>query len=66
LFFDQTIVNTLAASVSPYSTEGTNPTTNAADRVYATQTKGQNQVSLAGSVTAGYTGSFSVGLPIAA
>ena len=39
LLFDQTFVNTLATSVAPYSSEGTNPTTNASDRVNSTVVK---------------------------
>ena len=35
VFFDQSLVDKLATTVAPYSAEGTNPTTNAGDRVYA-------------------------------
>jgi hypothetical protein len=34
LFFDQTLVDTLSTTASPYTNEGTNSTTNASDRVY--------------------------------
>jgi len=64
LFFDQTLVDTLATSVAPYSTEGTNPTTNASDRVYAVQTMGEMLMTLSGDGTSGYTAKATVGLPI--
>jgi protocatechuate 3,4-dioxygenase beta subunit len=64
VFFDQTLIDTLATSVSPYSAEGTNPTTNATDRVYADQEDGTTLLTLSGSTTEGYTASFSVALPI--
>jgi len=66
LFFDQTLIDTLAASVSPYSSEGANPTTNASDRVYAQQEDGTTLMTLSGSTAEGYTASFSIYLPIAA
>jgi len=64
LFFNQTLIDTLATSVSPYSAEGTNSTTNATDRVYSTEEDGTTLMTLAGSTSAGYTASFSVYLPI--
>ena len=65
LFFDQTLIDTLATSVSPYSSEGSNPTTNATDRVYSDQEDGTTLMTLSGSTTAGYTASFNIYLPIA-
>ena len=65
VFFDQTLIDTLATSVSPYSEEGTNSTTNASDRVYTDQEEGTTLLTLSGSTTAGYTASFNVHLPIA-
>jgi hypothetical protein len=53
LFFDQTLVDTLATSVTPYSSEGTNPTTNASDHVYSTQEDGTTLMTLSGSTSAG-------------
>jgi protocatechuate 3,4-dioxygenase beta subunit len=64
IFFDQTLIDTLATSVSPYSAEGTNPTTNASDRVYSQQEDGTTLVTMTGSTSAGYTTSFNVYLPI--
>ena len=64
IFFDQTLIDTLATSVSPYSTEGTNPTTNAADRVYSQQEDGTTLMTLTGSTSAGYTATVKVYLPI--
>ena len=64
LFFDQTLVNTLATTVAPYSTEGTNPTTNASDRVYTTEEKGTTLLTLTGSTAAGYTATFNAYMPI--
>lgn len=64
VFFDQTLIDTLATSVSPYSEEGTNPTTNATDRVYADQEDGTTLLTLSGSTSAGYTASFNIHLPI--
>jgi protocatechuate 3,4-dioxygenase beta subunit len=65
LFFDQTLIDTLATSVSPYSAEGTNSTTNASDRVYSQEENGTTLLTLTGSNSAGYTTSFNVYLPIA-
>ncbi len=65
VFFDQTFVDRLATTVTPYSAEGTNPTTNALDRVYASQTQGENQMTLTGDDTTGYTASATIRLPIA-
>jgi protocatechuate 3,4-dioxygenase beta subunit len=64
-FFDQTFVDRLATRVTPYSAEGKNPTTNAADRVYAAQTEGLNVLSLTGDDTSGYFAALTIGLPIA-
>ena len=64
LFFDQTLVDTLATTVTPYSSEGKNPTTNASDRVYSQQEKGTTLMSLTGSTAAGYAATAKVYLPI--
>ena len=64
LFFDQTLVNTLSTSVAPYSSEGTNPTTNATDRVYTTEEDGTTLLTLSGSTAAGYTATMKAYLPI--
>lgn len=64
VFFDQTLIDTLATSVAPYSSEGTNSTTNASDRVYSQQEKGTTLLTLSGSDTAGYTATFNIYLPI--
>jgi protocatechuate 3,4-dioxygenase beta subunit len=66
LFFDQTFIDTLYTTVAPYSSEGTNPTTNASDRVYSQQEDGANQLTLTGDDTSGYTASVTIFLPITA
>ncbi len=64
VFFPQATLDALYTTVAPYSTKGVDTTTNAADRVYATQTEAENQVPLVGSAASGYTATFSVYLPI--
>ena len=64
LFFDQTLIDSLATGVSPYSTEGKNPTTNASDHVYTPETKGETLMTLSGDDTTGYVASVTIGLPI--
>ena len=64
LFFDQTLVNTIDTTVAPYSSEGTNGTTNASDRVYTQQEAGTTLLTLTGSTSSGYSGTFNVYLPI--
>jgi protocatechuate 3,4-dioxygenase beta subunit len=65
LFFDQTLIDTLATSVTPYSQEGTDSTTNASDRVYTTEEDGTTLLTLSGSTSAGYTATFKAYMPIA-
>jgi protocatechuate 3,4-dioxygenase beta subunit len=64
LFFAQGLVNELYTSTAPYSSCGTNPTTNASDHVYAQEVKGTNVVPLAGSATTGYTGAITLYVPV--
>lgn len=64
LFFDQTLIDTLATSVAPYSQEGTDPTTNASDRVYTTEEDGTTLLTLGGSTSAGYSATFKAYMPI--
>ncbi|HEY3807584.1 MAG TPA: hypothetical protein VGL61_33515 [Kofleriaceae bacterium] len=64
VFFAQTLIDTIATTISPYNAEGTNPTTNASDRVYAQQTQSQNQLSLTGDTTSGFSATFAIYLPI--
>lgn len=64
LFFPQTLVDTLQATVAPYSTKGKNGTTNASDHVYTPETKGQTELAPAGNATTGYVAVYSLGLPI--
>ncbi len=64
LFFDQSLVDTLYTSVSPYSSKGKNTTTNAADRVYTQQEQGTTLMTLSGSNSAGYSATAKVYLPI--
>jgi protocatechuate 3,4-dioxygenase beta subunit len=42
VFFDQTLIDTLATSTKPYSEQGTNPTTNGTDRIYSEQEDGHD------------------------
>jgi protocatechuate 3,4-dioxygenase beta subunit len=65
VFFDQTLIDTLASSVSPYSSEGQNSTTNASDHVYTGEVDGTTLLTLSGSTEAGYTATFNAHLPIA-
>lgn len=64
IFFDQALLNTLSTSVAPYSREGTNPVTNASDRVYTTEEDGTTLLTLSGSASAGFTASFKAYMPI--
>jgi protocatechuate 3,4-dioxygenase beta subunit len=66
LFFPQALVDTLDTTVSPYSGEGKNPTTNAGDHVYNGETDGQILLSPTGDTSSGYTATCSVYLPITA
>jgi protocatechuate 3,4-dioxygenase beta subunit len=66
LFFDQSVDDNLAVNVAPYSAEGVNPTTNAADRVFSSQTDGANVLTLRGDATNGYVAAVTLGLPIVA
>jgi protocatechuate 3,4-dioxygenase beta subunit len=64
LFFPQDVINTINTTISPYSAEGTNPTTNASDHVYSGETDGANLLALSGDNTNGYTATFKINLPI--
>ena len=64
VFFPQDLVDELETSVAPYASEGTNPTTNAADRVYTDQTHGEMLMTLTGSNSAGYSADVTISLPI--
>ncbi|HEX4514415.1 MAG TPA: hypothetical protein VH054_12785 [Polyangiaceae bacterium] len=64
LFFAQSFVDRLSTTVAPYDAEGTNPTTNASDRVYSQQESGANVLALAGTDAGGYAASVTIGLPI--
>jgi protocatechuate 3,4-dioxygenase beta subunit len=64
LFFDQTLIDSLATSVIPYSAEGQNPTTNASDHVYDGETDGANLLTLSGDDSTGYTAAVTLHLPI--
>lgn len=63
LFFDQTFIDTLDTTVSPYSSEGKNSVTNAGDSIYVAE-GGTSLLSLSGSASGGYSASFSVYLPL--
>lgn len=64
LFFPQDTIDTINTSISPYSSHGSNPTTNAGDHVYASETQGQNVLSLTGDTTSGFTSTIKINLPI--
>jgi protocatechuate 3,4-dioxygenase beta subunit len=64
LFFPQDIIDTINTTISPYSTEGTNPTTNASDHVYAGEVSGATLLTLSGDNSNGYTATVRVNLPI--
>jgi protocatechuate 3,4-dioxygenase beta subunit len=64
IFFAQSLVDSINTTVSPYSSHGSNPTTNAIDRVYEAQTEGLMEVVLTGNTTVGYTTTVTIGLPI--
>ena len=64
LFFPQDVITYLSENVSPYSTEGTDNLSNASDRVYSEEVDGQTLLTLSGSYAAGFTATYTVGLPI--
>jgi protocatechuate 3,4-dioxygenase beta subunit len=66
LFFPQDIIDTINTTISPYSAEGTNPTTNASDHVYSGEEEGANVLTLSGDSTSGYTATCKINLPITA
>lgn len=66
LFFLQDVIDTINTTISPYSAEGTNPTTNASDHVYSGETDGANLLTLSGDNTNGYTATIKINLPITA
>lgn len=63
LFFDQTFIDTLDTTVSPYSSSGKNTVTNAGDSIYNSE-GGTTLLSVSGSASAGYAASFSIYLPL--
>lgn len=64
VFFDQTLIDTINTTISPYSTHGANSTTNASDRVYSTQEDGTTLLTLTGSTADGFTTTFNAFMPI--
>ncbi len=66
LFFPQDVIDTINSTISPYSAEGANPTTNASDHVYSGEVDGGTLLTLSGDNTNGYTATFKVNLPITA
>lgn len=66
LFFPQDVIDTINTTISPYSAEGTNPTTNANDHVYSGETDGANLLTLNGDNSSGYTATCKINLPITA
>jgi protocatechuate 3,4-dioxygenase beta subunit len=63
LFFDQTFIDNLSTTVSPYSSKGRNSVTNAGDSIYNSE-GGTTLLSLSGSPSAGYRATFSIYLPL--
>ncbi|MEZ2348695.1 Ig-like domain repeat protein [Terriglobus sp. RCC_193] len=63
LFFDQTFIDSLDTTASPYSSEGKNSVTNAGDSIYNSE-GGTTLLSLSGSASAGYAAAFSIYLPL--
>jgi hypothetical protein len=66
LFFPQDTIDTINTTISPYSAEGSNPTTNASDHVYSGEVDGANLLTLSGGTTNGYTTTAKINLPITA
>lgn len=66
LFFPQDTVNTVNTTITPYSAEGANPTTNATDHVYSGEVEGANVLTLSGDTTNGFTSTIKLNLPITA
>ena len=64
VFFDQTLIDTINTTISPYASEGTNPTTNAIDRVYSTEEDGTTLLTLTGSIAAGFAATVNAYMPI--
>jgi protocatechuate 3,4-dioxygenase beta subunit len=64
VFFDQTTVDTIYTTISPYSARGKADTTNAADHVYTGEENGTTLMTLTGNSTAGYAATAKVYLPI--
>jgi protocatechuate 3,4-dioxygenase beta subunit len=64
LFFPQDVIDTINTTISPYSAEGANPTTNASDHVYSGEVDGANLLTLSGDTTNGYTATCKINLPI--
>jgi len=59
LFFDQTLLNALTTTVSPYNTRGAPDTTNAQDSIYSSAT----QLTLTNTTSGGgYTASITLGV----
>ncbi len=66
LFFPQLLVDSIDTTVSPYSSEGKNNTTNVGDHVYTGETHAKMEMVLSGDSSNGYVASFVIGLPITA
>ena len=64
IFFDQTLVDTIDTTISPYSTVGKNSTTNANDHVFTPEEEGTTLVTLTGSIADGYSTTFNAYVPI--
>ena len=66
LFFPQDVIDSISTTISPYSGEGTNPTTNASDHVYTGEVSGATLLTLTGDTSHGFTAICKLNLPITA
>ena len=66
LVFPQDVIDSISTTISPYSGEGTNPTTNASDHVYTGEVSGATLLTLTGDTSHGFTATCKLNLPITA
>ena len=66
LFFPQDVIDSISTTISPYSGEGTNHTTNASDHVYTGEVSGATLLTLTGDTSHGFTAICKLNLPITA
>ena len=66
LVFPQDVIDSISTTISPYSGEGTNHTTNASDHVYTGEVSGATLLTLTGDTSHGFTATCKLNLPITA